>query len=353
MSLGSFSVSSHCSRGKTSTEITLWTNPSGRKQFLEAIQQYGAVRRIEIEVRTKSGAILTALFSSEVVEIDQQPCIISALMDLTDRKQVENALRGSEVKYRLLFENMTPGVISLRNDEMVEDANPAAFEIFGASPESFGGQPFPLPPSKLIHEDGSDFPVEEQPAALALITGKTVRNVTTGIYAPRKKAYVWVSITAIPQFRPGETRPYRVFVTFHDITELVCVEQELRRHQEHLEELVEERTNALQHEIAVRKQTEQSLREREGKYRLIAEDATDIIVTQNNARQFTYLSPSVKQLLGYTPEEIIQGVHGPLLTPESQEFVTKVIARKRDDDPEPTRLEVEQIRKDGRQCGLM
>ena len=333
--------------GKTSTDNNLWTNPAKRQQLLDTIQQDGAVKKRELELRTKSGAIIVVFFSAEVIEIGQQSCLISAFIDITDRKQIENALRESEEKYRLLFENMAPGVMYLRDDGMVEEANPSAFEIFGAPPKPSGDQPFPLPPTKVIHEDGSDFPVAEMPAMLALKTGKAVRNVITGLYAPRKDGYVWISNTAIPQFKPGETRPYRVFVTFHDITELVCIEQELRRHQEHLEELVEERTSALQHEIAVRKQTEQSLRESEGKYRLIAENATDIIVTQNNARQFTYLSPSVKQLLGYTPEEIIQGVHGPLLTPESQELVTNVIARKRDDDPEPTRLEVEQIRKDG------
>jgi len=113
----------------------------------------------------------------------------------------------------------------------------------------------------VIHDDDSEFSTEELPAALALKTGQPVRNVTAKIYVPEKNAYAWSMSTQfhnLNQAKPDHT----VFVTFHNITDLKRVEQELRRHQEHLEELVEERTIELQHEIEARKQTNRPCGER-------------------------------------------------------------------------------------------
>jgi PAS domain S-box-containing protein len=51
-------------------------------------------------------------------------------------------------------------------------------------------------------------------------------------------------------------------VNARNITERKKVEEELKKHQEHLEELVDERTTELQKEIEERKQIEQVMRER-------------------------------------------------------------------------------------------
>lgn len=49
--------------------------------------------------------------------------------------------------------------------------------------------------------------------------------------------YIWLLISAEPEFREGETKPFQVFTTFTDITELKRVEKD-RIFQPRLQELL-------------------------------------------------------------------------------------------------------------------
>jgi PAS domain S-box-containing protein len=64
---------------------------------------------------------------------------------------------------------------------------------------------------------------------VALRTGKPVRDAVAGVYNPQKNDFVWINVNAIPQFKPGEDKPYRVLVTFHDITAIKQTERVLQQ----------------------------------------------------------------------------------------------------------------------------
>lgn len=60
------------------------------------------------------------------------------------------------------------------------------------------------------------------------------------------------------------------------------------------------------------------LRESEERYRVLAENSTDVIWTLDIAsRRFTYISPSVRRMRGYTPEEVLMMPAEAAMTPES------------------------------------
>ncbi len=97
-----------------------------------------------------------------------------------------------------------------------------------------------------------------------------------------------------------------------EITERMRIEEELRKHKAHLEELVVERTaklgetnEELQREMAERRQAEKARRESEERYRLIVEYASEIIYQTDVDGHFTFVNPTAVELTGYSKDELI------------------------------------------------
>jgi PAS domain S-box-containing protein len=80
-----------------------------------------------------------------------------------------------------------------------------------------------------------------------------------------------------------------------------------------------ERTAELEREVLERLRVESQLKEREQKYRLLADNARDLVVTVSPKGQFTYASPACAHMFGYAPEEAIGKHFSDLLAPDSRE----------------------------------
>jgi len=116
-----------------------------------------------------------------------------------------------------------------------------------------------------------------------------------------------------------------------------------------------EKLNAdLEAEIQERKLIEAALTRSEARYRAVVETAKDVIWTVGMDLSYTYVSPSVTDLLGYTVEEIMSLNPLETLTPESRERVMKVFREEIETESLTLRgtyaarfEEIEQYRKDG------
>ena len=88
--------------GRSAEELHIWDNIENRKRMVELLQKDGRVRDFETILRRKSGEPVHCLLSAEVIEIAGERCMVIITRDVTDRKRMEQELRVSEERYRLV-----------------------------------------------------------------------------------------------------------------------------------------------------------------------------------------------------------------------------------------------------------
>jgi PAS domain S-box-containing protein len=73
-------------------EIDLWVDPNQKSVFMKQLLAKGNVRDFEVGFRRKDAQIRTVLSSAELIEVNGEPCALSVIADITERKQAQEAL---------------------------------------------------------------------------------------------------------------------------------------------------------------------------------------------------------------------------------------------------------------------
>jgi len=107
-------------------------------------------------------------------------------------------------------------------------------------------------------------------------------------------------------------------------------------------------------DITEKKKKEAVLKETEALYNIISENTEDVIwIMDLNSQKFTYMSPSVYHLRGYTPEEVLKQSVEDVMIPEDYLYITENLPRRIElflegnEEWKVTRSEVNQYHKDG------
>ncbi|WP_228350724.1 PAS domain S-box protein [Rhodocaloribacter litoris] len=117
-----------------------YTDPADRPRVLETVRRQGYVRDLELCIRRADGSPCWVSLSAQRLVFDGAPTVATALIDITERKQAEAALRASEASYRSLFDNLTELVYVQDLDGRFLNVNEAVVQAYGYRRDEIIGQ---------------------------------------------------------------------------------------------------------------------------------------------------------------------------------------------------------------------
>ena len=213
----------------------------------------------------------------------------AVLVDITERKQAETALRESEEKYRRLFDYSTLGIFQSTPDGKPISVNNAFAHMFG----------YQSPEDAMVN----------------------IKNVGTDVFAdPNRRAEIIRMLAENPNQRIFENVYRRkdgstFFGNLHAIPIRDANGALIR-------------TEGIIENITERKLTEIALKQSEAKYHLLADHMTDTIWLMDFNLKFTYVSPSLEKTRGYTLAELQQFSLDQLLTPASAQLAMEIFSNE-------------------------
>jgi PAS domain S-box-containing protein len=198
-------------------------------QVFEHSLQSGEPLALDIRLVTDDGTLKYCDVKGKVIYGDSgQPLrFLGTIMDITERKLVEQALYENENKYRTLVQNMQVGMVAHGPDTSVLFSNSMASQLLGLSLDQMLGKTAVDPAWHFVQEDGTRMPLDEYPVNRALAANQPVRNLVLGIIHPDREIPTWVQCDAY-QVQDVDGKVQQVVVTFLDVSERKRAEDALR-----------------------------------------------------------------------------------------------------------------------------
>jgi PAS domain S-box-containing protein len=198
------------------------------------------------------------------------------------RRRAEEELHESETLFRKLFEDHAAVKLILDPDTgNIIDANKAAAVFYGWSREQL-----------------KQMKIQE----INTLSPEEVKKEMEKVMAKKKLHFEFLHRRA-----DGSVRDVDVFST--------VIESNKRK-----------RLHSIVYDISERKRAEEELKESEKKYRLLADNVDDVIFVLDMNLNYTYISPSIKSLRGYEPEEVLKQTTTETLTPTSWDLAMRTLS---------------------------
>ena len=210
------------------------------------------------------------------------------LIDITDQKLVEDALRESEAQYKLLADHMKDVVWLMDMNLKTTYRSPSAYKQRGYTLAEFQELPLDQNLTKASLEMALAAFSEEMPKALADPTYAAVRTLELEFYC--KDGTTVFAESTFSLIRDESGKPQYFLCEGRDITE--------------------------------RKQAEAALRESEERYRAISESSYNAIYIVDEQAKISWANKEMLTMSGYSQEQLYSvESFASFLAPESIEFV--------------------------------
>jgi PAS domain S-box-containing protein len=177
----------------------------------------------------------------------------------------EEELKKSEYLFRLLSENSNDLICLHDANGKFEYISPSMKDILGYDQSEFLGRlPIDLAHPDSIPEMVKQFNLfKDDSVVIPMITNRFLTKQGKAIYLQ----------SSFRKILGHQSQPYKYISTSRDVTHDVILQESLRRSEQH--------------------------------FRLISENASDIVALHSYNLEFIWVSPSIEKLMGYKPEDVI------------------------------------------------
>ncbi|MFA5109904.1 MAG: PAS domain S-box protein [Desulfobaccales bacterium] len=255
--------------------------------------------------------------------------IATAISIEENRRLAAKELRETIHRYRLLVETMSEGLALADVNYVFAYVNNRFCEMLGYQREELIGHHF----TEFVSDDYQKF-LKKQIAKRK--SGQAERYELAWVGKNGRKIYTLISPKGLYDTDGSFIGSLGVLT---DISDRKQAEEALQKARDELERRVKRRTSALLkaneellREINERLKAEEALKQSERRYRLLAENISDVIWTIDINLEITYVSPSIEHLLGLNTEEAMKQGTKKILTPSSLQLAQKVITEEMENE---------------------
>ena len=241
--------------------VQLYAQPGDRDRFIARLRERRSLFAEEITLRRRDGSLVHCVESVHMLDDEH---FEGTVIDISSRRMAEDALRESERRYRLLVERMREGLAQVGNDGILRFCNDRFCEMLGYAREELVGQL--ITKCLAFPDDVATVRSKIELRQRGISDRYEVR------FRRKDGSVIWVEIGGAPDV-DAEGNVIGSIGVYNDITE--------------------------------RRLAQEALRESEERYRIMAENSTDLITRTSMRGIFLYLSEASRRLLGYDPAELV------------------------------------------------
>ena len=205
-------------------------DPEDRVRVIQGLQQTGMVKHHEVRLKRLDGSFFWASLSLVLTEIGGEPAVIGGVIDIDQRKRIEEALRVSEARFRGLVENADDIIFSATPEGRITYISPKFLEITGHDPKVFLG----LPMTALVGSERDSVHPSDLGRATAAFSSRRPDlgrdGVATSEYRMKHRDGSWRWFVAhASEIRDAGGEVVEIVGVAHDVTSLRLVLEDLEK----------------------------------------------------------------------------------------------------------------------------
>jgi two-component system sensor kinase FixL len=125
--------------GRTALELGMWNSPEERSQFVAEMIEKRSLKNVEVQFSGTAENRDTLAFY-ELVQLEEQECVLAMFYDITEQKQAQEALRDAEARTRALLTAIPDMIFEISREGMFKGYIPSTEIKPPVSPEQFIGR---------------------------------------------------------------------------------------------------------------------------------------------------------------------------------------------------------------------